>query len=399
MNRRFAAALTLATGGALALAGCGSGSSGDGDGGAYEVLVTGGTSVSGVLADNAKTSILSVKASAKNINAAGGIGGRKVKVRVVDDAGDPTVAVTKLREAIASDHRPDLYLTSGPSSITAATLPILKQNGILSMGVGPTEDSFDPDKFPLNFDVSVSAPDATVGIAHYLAEKGYRSIAVIHGSTAYGVTFGKQVEKAVKDKGLKIAGVEEYDAEALDMTPQLASLKAKNPQALVMDGYGAPVGYLLKGIDKLGWDIPIVGNTAMAATGLITTKPPAGILGTSQLANVVVEVFDSTKYDPGATGVNQAVKAMESLGEIPSSLINSFDYDALPLVAAAAKEAGTSTDPEKLAAALETTEVQDAAKTAILSVYRFSKDSHAPAVGPDAFAFVAPSPLKNGQFQ
>ncbi|MFC0861414.1 ABC transporter substrate-binding protein [Sphaerimonospora cavernae] len=405
MKSRFSMMAALVAGAALALTACGSSDSsadkgaGGGTGEPYRVLVMGGLSADGVLKNNAQTSILSAKAGAENVNRNGGVLGHKVEITVVDDGANPTVAVTKLREALASKSRPDLVLNSGPSTIAAATLPILKQNNVLSFNIGPTEDSADPAAFPLNFDLSASPTDYAKGFVAYLQQKGYKSVGVIHGSSAYGVTFGQRIEKALTDAGITVVANEEYDVAALDMTPQLQAIQAKNPEALVMDGYGGPVGYLLKSLEKLGWDIPVVGNNSMAATGLISSKPPAGVLGTDQVKNLVMEVYISTRHDPADTRVNEAVKTMTALGEIPSTLINAYNYDALPLVAAAAEKAGTADDPKAIATALEDPAVQEKAVTAILPRYNFSAQSHEPNVGADAFTFIAPSELKNGQFQ
>ncbi len=103
-------------------------------------------------------------------------------------------------------------------------------------------------------------------------------------------------------------------------------------------------------------------------------------------------------YDPDNAAVNQMVDTMASLGTIPSTLIIADNYDAFPLVAAAAEKAGTTTDAEKLAQALETEEVQANAKTAFLSRYNFTADNHAPNPNQDEMKFIAPTKVVNGQF-
>jgi len=356
MNRRpiLVAAVAVT---ALALAGC-SGSS-ESDGGAdspYRVLLTGGISAQGVLAANSQTSLLATKAGVQVQNEAGGIGGRQIELTTVDDAGDATIAVTKLREAINSGNKPDLYLNSGPSSIAAAVLPILKQNNILSMSMAPSPDSTDPSKF------------------------------------------GEEMTSALQSAGLKAAGNEEYDAAALDMTAQLQSLKNSGAAAIALDAYGAPLGYVLQSLERLGWDVPLVGNTSVSATNLIANDPPAGVLGTPQVKNLVTQVFSSTVFDPNNALVNTMVDTMASLGSIPSTLILADNYDAFPLVAAAAEKVGSSTDPKKLAEALETTEVQENAKTAFLSRYNFSSDNHGPNPDTSELKFISPTKILNGQF-
>jgi branched-chain amino acid transport system substrate-binding protein len=395
--------LAIAVGVAAALAGCGSSSGGSGGKSAadqpYRILVTAGLSTQGVLADNAETSALSARASAAVINSEGGIDGRKVDVTVVDDGGSPTTAVTDLRSALASSTPPDAYLNSGPSTIAAATLPILNQHKILSFNIGATATSSDAADFPLNFDLTPSAADYAKGFVAYIKQKGYTKVGIIHGDDAYGDSFGQSIDSALTAAGLKVTSDEAYDDTALDMTPQLSAVQATHPQLLIMDAYGAPAGYLLKGIQQLGWNLPILGDTSVAATSLISTPAPGGLLGTSEVKNLLVQVFASTEYSASATGVNAAVTAMTKIGSIQSSLILAYNYDAVRLIAAAAKHAGSASNATALAAALEDPAVQSAARTVILPLYSFTSTSHAPNAGASAFAFVQPSTIKDGQFQ
>lgn len=390
---KFAAA--LATTAVLSTAGV-SASFGADD--AFKVVVLGGLSAKGILADNASTSVLSAQAAAEVINRNGGIGGRQVVVEVIDDQANPTVAVTKLREALNSSSKPDAVLNSGPSTIAEATLPILNQAGILSFNIGPTKTSTDPAKFPLNFDLSPGPINYAESFLDYIKSKGYKSVGIIHGNSAYGEAFGALVEKVLAEGGITITARDEYDYASLDMTPQLDKVRATSPDALIVDGYGSVVGYVLQGIQKLGWDIPLLGNTSIAATGLISKTPPNGVLGTDAVKNLVMQVFASTKYDPDAAGVNEAVAAMKSLGEIKASLILAYNYDSMALMAAAAKASG-STDAKAMAAALETDAVTTDANTVILKKYNFTKESHAANPNPDSMAFIPPSELKDGQYQ
>lgn len=395
--RHFTAMLA---GAALVLAGCGGAEGGAGGGGSdepYRVLVTGGISAQGVLAANSQTSVLAARAAVEEINATGGIGGRHVELTVVDDAGDATQAVTRLREALASDTPPDLYMNSGPSTIATATLPILTQNGVLSFNIGPTQDSADPSKFPLNFDLSPSPQDQIRGFVAEVQARGYTSVGIIHGSSAYGETFGPAAESAMTEAGIRVTGIQEYDVAALDMTPQLQALQGGQPQALIVDGYGAPVGYLLQSLERLGWDVPLLGDTSVSATSLVSTDPPAGVLGTPLVRNLTMQVYTSTSYDPAAERVNTMVQTMSRLGDIPANLILAYNYDGIYLAAAAAQDAG-STDAEAIARSLVQPDVLEAADTSVLSRYNFTADVHSPQVSPDVFRFVAPSKVLDGQF-
>lgn len=384
----------------VVLSGCSgsSSSASSGPGDPYRVLVTGALSGPGPLGANSQTSVLAAKAGAEAVNARGGIAGRQIELTVTDDGGDATKAVSNLREEIASGNKPDLYLNSGPSTIAAATLPILKQNRILSFNVGPTEDSSDPAKYPLNFDLSPAPADYAASIARYARTNNLQRVGVIHGSSAYGEAFGKAVESALAAESVSYSGAEEYDNAALDMTAQLQALKNKGAQALVVDAYGAPLGYLLTSLQRLDWPIPLIGNTSVAGTALVAKPAPDGVLGTPATANLVMQMFQSTMYDATNADVNAMVASMAAKGEIPSTLIVADNYDPFGLVAAAVEKVGSAGDSQKIASALEDPAVLDSATTAFQAHYHYSPASHAPNLSDDGYRFAPPSKLLNGQY-
>ncbi|MDG3008944.1 amino acid ABC transporter substrate-binding protein [Rhodococcus sp. D2-41] len=399
MNKSWFGLVAACATSAVVLSACaGTSNATDDASGPYRVLITAGLGGQGTLAANAQTSVLAAKAGAQLINESDGIGGRKVELTVVDDGGDPTTAVTKLREAISSNHKPDLYLDSGPSAITTAVLPVLGQAKILSFNISPTSDSSNPKKFPLNFDIVPTTAEEADSIADYAKGKGYTQTGVLHGNTSFGVNFGAAAEKSLEQAGITVSGNESYDTTALDMTAQLQALKNSGAKALVVDAYGAPLGYILQNLQRLDWNVPLIGDPAVSGTNLIATAPPTGVLGTPQVANLVTQVYRSTVYDAHDAAVNKMVDTMASLGHIPTSLIQAPNFDAFQLVAAAAKQAGTTTDPKKLATALESGETLANVTTAYLPRYRYSATDHAPTLGTDVFEFVAPTALVNGQF-
>jgi branched-chain amino acid transport system substrate-binding protein len=359
-------------------------------------MVTGGLSAQGVLAANSETSVLAAKAGAQEINAQGGVDGHKVQLTVEDDGGNPSTAVTALLNAIHSGNKPDLYLNSGPSTISAAVLPILKANDILSVNNAQTPTSSVPSDFPLNFDVP-GPSDQVQGFVTTMKGAGYKKVGIIHGSDAFGVAFGDELKSAFVAAGFTVTTSQQYDETALSMTPELQAIQATKPDVLVMDAYGPPVGYLLKSLQQLAWNVPILADTSAAATSLLSTAPPAGYVSTPLVKNLKMEVYKSTVYSPSESAVNTAVKGMTGLGKIDANLILAFNYDAFPLVAAAAK-AANSTDSTAIAKELVNPSVLAQARTAMLSRYNYTAASHAPHASGSEFAFISPSLVVNGQF-
>ncbi|TVZ02140.1 amino acid ABC transporter substrate-binding protein [Trebonia kvetii] len=408
--RRRLVATTVALAASVGVAACSSSSStgtptastsaaatGKGSATPYRVLITGGLSAAGVLADNASTSVLAAKAGADAVNAEGGIDGHQVVVTVDDDGGNPATAVTDLLNAVHSGKKPDLYLDSGPSTVAAAVLPILKANGILSFNIGPTTTSSNPADFPLNFDLSPGPSDYVKGFIPTMKAAGYKKVGIIHGSDAYGTAFGGELETAFIAAGFTVTTSQQYDENALSMTPELQAIQATKPDVLVMDAYGPPVGYLLKSLQQLGWNIPVLADNSVSATGLISTPAPSGYEGTALVKNLKMQVFKSTVYTASAALVNTAVKTMTELGPIKSTLILAYNYDAFPLVAAAAK-AANSVDSTAIAKELVNPSVLDSAQTAIVTHYGFTAAEHSPQQQSGEFVFIPPSLVVNGQF-
>ncbi|WP_047522266.1 ABC transporter substrate-binding protein [Microbacterium sp. ZOR0019] len=401
---RFAAVAAGIVVSTVVLAGCSGGDADAGNGGdggddPIKVVVLGGMGAEGILADNATTSVTAALASVDAINDDGGVLGREVEITHLEDNADPTVAVTKLREYIATEGAPALVMNSGPSTITEAMLPILTQNKIVSFNIGPTTTSGDPSVNPYSFNLSASVPDYLGSFVAEMEDRGYEDVAILHGSSAYGELFGSLGETTFTDAGFTVTGNEGFDNAALDMTAQLSALQQGDPDVLVLDAYGAPLGYVLQSLEKLGWDVPVMGNSSVAATGLIATPAPDGVLGTDQVKNLTMQVYSSTQYNPDDTKVNDAVERMLAAGDIKSSLILAYNYDSMFLFKAAAEKAGGLDDPDAIVKALIDPDVQKSAGTAILSLYAFTDDSYSPHVSPDQFSFIPPGELVNGQFQ
>lgn len=386
---------------------CGSsGSSGNTAGGGsttgssapVEILVSAGVSVPGTLGQNAKTAVNAVKAAASVVNAAGGIMGHKIEVTQVDDQGDPTTAVTKLEQVISSGKKILAYFDSGPSNASAAVLPILAQNHILSFNTAPTADSSDPTKFPLNFDMSPSSLNYAIAFCPFAKSEGLTKIGILYTDDAYGDVLGPAIKASCVSDGSTVTGISKYEPTSLDMTPEIQTIQSGHPQAVVLVGYGAEVGYVLKGFHQLGWNVPILGDVAVADTSIVSVPPPAGLLGTAEEANLKFEAFQSTVVNPNQpANLTTMITALKAQGPIPGSLITAYPYDGVQLLAAAATKAKTVTDVNAIAAAvLGLTSSQ--AKTAIFPQYYYTTSSHAPNEPASVFTFVKPSGLTDGQF-
>jgi branched-chain amino acid transport system substrate-binding protein len=359
----------------------------------YKVMISGGADA-GALTNQLVTGVLAAKAAVKVVNANGGVNGHQVELIESPDNADPQKALSNLRAQIAKN-KPDAYLVASGSNVSAAVAGILQQNKIIFLDSGNSADTNKPSTNPLAF--HLAAPFKTV-VEGYLPEfeaKGYKKIGVLHGNSAYAKQFGALADQVYKAKGYDVKTVE-YDSKALDMTAQISAVQAFNPDVVVFNAYGAPVGYVLKGITKLGWNVPLLGDTSVTSTPLVTTMPPDGLVGSPDVANLKIEVTKSVDATKADAATKKAVDTMKSLGDIKGSLNNCLNYDGIMLLAAAGNQA-KSTDATAIAAALLLPEVNTKAGTAVYSTFPFQADNHEPQLPVDTHTFVTPSVIKDGQ--
>jgi branched-chain amino acid transport system substrate-binding protein len=353
---------------------------------------------SSVLGPNAQTAVNAAKAALAVVNKAGGVLGHPVQLTVVDDAGDPTTAVTKLQSALASSDKPAVFIQADASPEAEAELPILTQNKVVSFNQAPTATSSDPKVTPYNFDLSPSTPNYAAAFCPAIKAKGYKTFAILHGDDAFADPEAAAIASQCQALGLKMTGDQQFELTALDLTPQLSALESGHPDVLVVSSYGAPSGYVLNDLNRLQWKVPLLGDDAFMVSPVITSPPPSGMLGTALESNARALVFASTVYSAHApAAVTDMINGMKALGPIPAPLILAYAYDAVILAAAGAKSAGTTTDGAKIANAVVALKA-GTYQTAIFPAYHFTATSHAANIDPTAFAFVKPSKVINGQF-
>lgn len=380
---------------AASLAACGGSGDDESASDTYKIMLSGGADA-GPSTNQLITGVSCAKGGVDVVNAAGGVNGRQIELIESADNGDPTKALSALRGQLAKD-KPDAYMVAVGSNIAAAVAPILNQNDVLFMNSGNIPETGDPSKNPHAFNLAASQENIVNGFLAEFEAKGYKKIGMLNGNSAYAQSFADMVKEMSTDAGYEITA-QEYDAEALDMTAQIEKIRSTDPDVLVFNGYGAPVGYVLQGIEKLGWDVPILGDTSVTATPLATTEPPEGLLGTDAVKNLMIQVQRSGSVDTSTEVTKDAMSAILESGTIATSLNNCLNYDAIQLIAAAA-ESAEGVSAADLSEALQDPDVTKNAETAIYSEYVYSADDHNPTLPDDEHTFVPPSPIVDGQLQ
>ncbi|HYJ97159.1 MAG TPA: ABC transporter substrate-binding protein [Burkholderiaceae bacterium] len=197
------------------------------------------------------------------INAKGGLlGGRKLELVRRDDEANPAKGVLAARELIFKE-KVAVIFGGLDTPVSMAIVPLVNQEKVPFMGpwaagTGITKNGANP-----NFAFRVSAVDeiVDVGMLSY-AQKTFKTIkpGLILVNNPWGESNEKGLTAAMAAKSVTPAGIEKYEANDVDMVPQLARLKAAGADTLFLVGNVGPSAQVVKSLDRMGWKVPVVSH-------------------------------------------------------------------------------------------------------------------------------------------
>lgn len=355
---------------ALGGAACGSGGAADSADQTYDVLFIGG--LSGAQSQIAEASVHGLEAAAAVLNEDGGIDGREVVVRSVDDGGQATAGVTRLQSALQGEDRPDLVVPGVTSDETLAMLPILTQNQVLSIGTGSAHVINDPEKYPDHFMLAPSSASQGEAAAAFAAKRGVTRIGVIVVDNAIGESQEELFEEAFQAEGMEVE-VARFAPDATDMTPSWERLRAADVDAaMVLPEGGAQVAYLLKSRLQADFDLLTIGTGAFGGLDVASIVPAEAIEGVYALG-LPIQYLTSEQRSESQSRFYNAVLAQGSMTS--GLLMPAFHYDGLQLVAMAVEAAGTRESAE-VAKSLETLRPDADAPLGLGFPYEYSAEDH-----------------------
>ncbi len=280
----------------------------------------------------------------EDINAAGGIHGRKIELVILDDKGDATEAAQAARRLI---DRENVSLILGPvitpcvmavaPIAQAARVPMLTPTGtgdeITSIG-----DFIFRGAYKDSFQGSIMAQFAVENL-------GLKEAAIIYDvANDYSVGLRNAFKATFEELGGKIIAEESYSTGDTDFSAQLTALAMRNPQALFIPDYYSTAGPILMQARLLGLDSVMLGVDGWDSPDL------SALAGGFEEGGYIVNHY-SADVDSEVTQ-DFIARYTAKFGQAPDALA-ALGYDGVLIVAKALEAAG-STDPEALKHALGT---------------------------------------------
>jgi branched-chain amino acid transport system substrate-binding protein len=307
--------------------------------------------VTGALASNTQGEKEGAQIAIDEVNAKGGILGRKIALEVVDDKSNPTEAVTVLQKRLASGTKPDLIRVGNSSPEALAMLPIVTRAGIASYTVGGAALLDDPKAYPLFKTVSSGFTPGADIIEKYVLKMKYKHLVVFIQQDAAGDSELASAKLAYANTGVTLEEAR-YNAADVDLSVPFQRAIRNNPDAIYAACIGAtcPRIVLARGSSVGGTDIPMIGSIAMSSSpgGLAAGVPP------ELIKNLFAVSYTSSVNRPSAQSPQFAAFYKKLLKYGTPALIPNpvTGYDGIKMFAAAAAHA-KSTDGAKMIAAID----------------------------------------------
>lgn len=293
-----------------------------------------------------------LKMYVEEINAKGGVLGKKISLVVYDDGGDASKARTFATRLIEEDKV--LAMVGGSTTgTTMAMVPVFEEAQIPFISLAGGAVIIDPVKKWV-FKTPHTDLLACEKIFDHIKKKGMSKVGLIGGSDGYGKSMMAGCQKVAPKYGITIVGEETYNPTDKDMTPQLTNLKNKpGIQAIVGASFGAPAAVVTRGVKQLGLTIPYYQNHGVASKTFIELSGDAaeGVL-LPAAAVVVAELLPDS--DPQKAASVAYKKKYEETTKQPVSTFGGHAYDGLFILVEAIKRAG-GTDAKKVRDEIEKT--------------------------------------------
>ena len=210
------------------------------------------------------------------INAAGGINGRKIELIVRDTQSDPTKAVNAVAELT---QRQKVAIIWGPlnSGEALAATPLIARDKVPMLHPCWVDELIDVKKYPMAFRIAPTNTQVGGGANYYVVDVlKLKKVAVISDTTGYGTASVNTYVPMLKAKGAEVVYTNHVDAANPDLKPELLRMQSAGAQAIMP--WSVNAGFLSRILNTrgaMGWDVPVVGQTTLGSgqTKALLEKP------------------------------------------------------------------------------------------------------------------------------
>ena len=212
----------------------------------------------------------------EDINAAGGVLGKKLDLEFGDDACDPKQAVAVANQMTGNN----VALVAGHycsgSSIPASK--VYAEANIVQISPASTNPAFTDNRAGPNIYRVCGRNDQQGGVAgKYIASHfSDKKVAFVHDKTAYGKGLADETKKAMNEAGKQEAMYEAITAGEKDYSALVSKLKQANIDLVYFGGYHTEAGLIIRQMRDQGMNTILMGGDALITQEFWSITGPAG---------------------------------------------------------------------------------------------------------------------------
>jgi len=196
------------------------------------------------------------------VNAAGGIHGRKLQLVRVDDQCDPAGAISAVRKLVFEEKVFAIIGGSCSNGVMAAKEDI-EEAGIPFVNFAAASNKISAPKVDNIFTSMLTSNLESELQAKYLVELGATKIAVVAQHDAWGRDRHDTLLPALKARGLEVVADEELSMESNDATAQVIRIQSSGADAVVLLSYPKPASIFLRDSARLGFSSTFIGTSVI----------------------------------------------------------------------------------------------------------------------------------------
>lgn len=266
------------------------------------------------------------------VNAQGGVGGKTIEIKTLDDGYEPDRCAANTQKLIAEDVHALFGYIGTPTSLAA--LPLLSKAQVPFIapftGAMGLREPFNKQVFHLR----ASYNDETALIVRQLTNLGLKKIAVFYQNDAYGKAGLDGVTLALDKLGLKPVATATVERNSVDVAAAVRTINAAAPDAVVqVSAYKSCASYIraarAAGYGGTFYNVSFVGTQALADE---LGKDGAGV--------VVSQVMPSPYY-PARSIAREFADAVKKASNVQANFSSMEGYLAAKIVTEGLKRAGT----------------------------------------------------------
>ena len=299
--------------------------------GAQEIKLAFTPPMTGASAAEGALQIKAIDLALKEINAAGGVNGKKINLVKVDNQSTNPGALAALQKAVEQE-KALAVIGFVKSTQVFATSDAIKNYGVPTF-IGATNANLTKQGNPWLFRVRPDDSIAAAAMVKYIKEDTqFTKIGILHDSDAFGTGGADLVEQVAKAVGLTVVKREKYTTKDKDFTAQLLSLKNAGAQIMVIYGTNPEdVAVIQRQYRQLGSPFKYIGSPSSQMKDCLNLSREAAeglwavadfVPGQSDVSKKYAEAYRkeyNEDYDPTSAwtydGLNILVNAIRKAGE------------------------------------------------------------------------------------